>query len=223
MGCLNDSATAYLSRLEAGLLPVSYSASEYLQGNYTYEAPLQKPGAAHHAGPGVALGDQSRPMSLGERMLRPPRGVPYQETRPVMETRQGTDKRSWLSWDGRQAVISGLDSYVLHHRRRMKGCTAFDTLTMNSGENQVFGTAKCDYMHFNPAIGKAVEALRDAFPEEAAAYAGAFDVSGDADLNMRVRLINPMAYIGNNTNGKPARYTASGSERATRIHHFQFP
>lgn len=66
-------------------------------------------------------------------------------------------QRAWLRWDGNNAVIDDLDAYVLHHRRRMKPCTSFDTLGMDSGENQVLGSANQDYMHFNPAIGAAID------------------------------------------------------------------
>lgn len=206
MSCLNHSATEYLARLQSGGSADTYTVSDYLTGRYTYETPARGSGPAHHAGPGVALQAQDRPMSLGEMMLRPPKGTPFYEKKPPMEVRQGTDKRAWLAWDGQQAFISDLDAYVLHHRRRMKPCTSFDKLTMDSGENQVFGDDCRDYVHFDPAIGDAIASLRAGFPREAAMYAGAFDVSGDAALNERVRLINPMNYIGEDRQGRPARH-----------------
>ena len=206
MSCLSQSATEYLTRLESGALPLTCTVPDYLAGNYTFQAPVQKHGPAHHAGPDVALRPQSRPMSLGEMMLRPPKGTPFHETQPPMEVRQGTDKQAWLAWDGQQAVISDLDAYVLNHRRRMKPCTSFDKLTMDSGENQVFGNADRDFVHFDPVIGEAIESLQADFPQEAAKYAGAYDVFGDDALSERVRLINPMAFIGTNNKSTPARY-----------------
>ena len=113
-----------------------------------------------------------------------------------MITKQGTDKRDWLSWDGQKAVVSDLDTYVLRHRRRMKPCPSFDTLGMNSGENQVFGSPVRDYMHFNPAVGRAIRELRDKFPLEAEQYAAAYKSADDPDLAQRVFLINPMNFIG---------------------------
>ena len=206
MNCLSQSATEYLSRLESGSLPLSCTVSDYLAGNYVFQAPAQKPGADHHAGPDVALRPQSRPMSLGEMMLRPPKGMPFHEATPPMEIRRGSDKRTWLAWDGKQAVISDLDAYVLNHRRRMKPCTSFDKLTMDSGENQEFGSLDRDYVHFNPVIGEAIRSLLPDYPQEAAQYADAFDLSGDAALNERVRLINPMSFIGTDNKGTPARH-----------------
>lgn len=203
---MTDSATEYLNRLEAGRLPVPYTVSDYLQGNYTYEAPAQKTGLAHHAGPDIALQAPSRPMSLGEMMLRPSGDAPFHEMKPLMETRQGTDKRAWLSWDGQKAVIADLDAYVLHHRRRMKPCTSFDKLPMDSGENQVFGADGQDYVHFNPIIGEAIESLQSVFPRETAAYVQAFDGCQDAALRERIRLINPMAFIGAEQKGRPAKH-----------------
>ncbi len=63
-------------------------------------------------------------LSLGDLMSRPPKGVPFIGRKPPMVSRQGTDKRAWLSWDGQKATVTDLDAYVLHHRRRMKPCTS---------------------------------------------------------------------------------------------------
>ena len=109
----------------------------------------------------------------------------------------GTDKQSWLAWDGEKATIRDLDSYVLNYRRRMKPCTSFDTLSCKSGENHVFGTDETDYLHFNPTIADAIESLKEAFPEEYEIYYPAyFKVKGDVSLEWRVHLFNPMEYIG---------------------------
>ena len=204
MGCLNASATDFLSRLDAGSLKQAYSVTDYLTGQYTFEAPAPRGGNAHHAGSGIALDE--RPMSLGDMMSRPPRGVPLMERKPEMIQRQGSDKRAWLSWDGQKAIISSLDDYVLNHRRRMKPCTAFAALRMDSGENHVFGSPPSDYAHFSPAVGKAIEAIHKDFPEEAAQYAAAFDVSGDAALAERVFLINPMNFIGTKEQSTQAKH-----------------
>ena len=147
-----------------------------------------------------------RPMSLGDMMSRPPRGVSIQKREPIMETRQGTDKRSWLTWDGKNASISDLDTYVLRHRRRMKPCTSFDTLGMDSGENQVFGTSEHDYLHFNPAIGKAIAELKDQFPDEAKQYTSAYLAANDTALSERIYLINPMNFIGSEEKSVQAKH-----------------
>lgn len=189
MDCLNASATKHLKRLGQGL-----TVEDYLTGNYTYESPVPMPPAAHHAGGDVALPD--KPLSLGELVSRPPKGQEAPMKKPLMETRRGKDKRAWLKWDGEKATITGLDAYVLNHRRRMKPCTSFDKLDMDSGENQEFGSGTVDYVHFNPAIGAAIRAIAGQFPDEAKRYEGAFDVSGDAALAERVFLVNPMNFIG---------------------------
>ena len=108
----------------------------------------------------------------------------------------GDDKTGWLSWDGHRAHISGLDDYLLNHRRRMKPCTSFDTLGMGSGENQEFGTPEQDYMHFNPYIAPAIAGLKERFPDEYARYyEGYARVIGDKELARRRHLINPMRLI----------------------------
>lgn len=210
MRCLNDSAADFLSRLERGALPMAYSAQDYLSGHYTYETPAPEPDAPkalHHAGPGVEIGaaPQKR-QSLGELLSRPPRGEAFVGKEPRMVRRQGTDKRAWLQWDGRQALIADLDTYVLEHRRRMKPCTSFDKLTNDSGENEVFGSARADFAHFNPVIGQAIASLSGAFPEEAAQYAPAFDVGGDEELARRIALINPLNFITADAKHLQAKY-----------------
>lgn len=208
MNRLEDAATEYFIRLSKGKLPEQYTVEDYLAGSYTHIIPAPKPGkppkddlGLHHAGAPVALpplGDKpmGRP-SLGDLVSRPPKGVPYHGLKFPMVDAPGTDKRSWLSWDGARAHISGLDDYILNHRRRMKPCTSFDTLGMDSGENQVFGTPEQDYMHFNEDIPMAIAALKEDFPAEYTQYYSSFAAAaGDEALARRKYLINPMNFIG---------------------------
>ncbi|MGN1004541.1 MAG: hypothetical protein ACI4O5_06850 [Oscillospiraceae bacterium] len=206
MACLDRSATDFLHRLSAETLSQSYSVSDYLAGNYTFEAPAPAPGpgkdpGSHHAGPGEALPDLPQPPgappSLGDLVSRPPKGVPFRGFTPPMQTCRGAGKSAWLTWDGEKASVSGLDDYVLNHRRRMKPCTAFDKLEMDSGENQAFGSPERDYVHFNPAIAAALEQLKDRFPEEYDRYHAAFAAAADDPaLAERVALTNPLTFIG---------------------------
>ena len=185
MACISHVATEYLTRLDAGSLPENGSAEDYVKGCCTYKVAAPAPGPAHQAGPG---------------------GVPSSEMKPAMAERQGTDKRSWLAWDGKKAAVTDLDAYVLHHRRRMKPCTSFDKLENDSAENQLFGSPQHDFMHFNAEIGRVVKTLQDAFPAEAEKYADAFDVSGDAELAERIYLTNPMNFIAADEQSRQARY-----------------
>lgn len=230
MTLLEDSATEYLKRLDQGGLPVRYSSSDYISGNYTYKTPAPAPGPGEeadevgllqgHAGPGVALkrppeGDQpfpgdrkpAGPPSLGDLVSRPPRGVPYRGMEFPMIDAEGKDKSAWLSWDGKRAKISSLDAYILSHYRRMKPCTSFDTLPMNSGENQEFGTPDRDYMHFSEEIAPAIERLKEKFPEEYEKYYGPYaEAFGDEELARRRYLINPLNYIGTEEVSKAAEH-----------------
>ena len=231
MGCISSSATVFLNRLDRGKLPQTYSVADYLNGNYTYEAPAPMPAGPkdpgmHHAGPGIGMpelpqldgpnpgmlptpGLPPKPMqmpSLGDLMSRPPKGMPFKDMKPPMIEKQGTSKKEWLAWDGKKAVISDLDAYVLNHRHRMKLCTSFDKLENDSGENQEFGTAQQDYMHFNAAIGTAIVQLRAEFPAEAAKYEMLYAIADDAELANRVYLINPLNYIATNEQSKQAQH-----------------
>jgi len=205
MFLLEASATDFLNRLSRGNLPQNYSVKDYLEGNYTYEAPAPMPPApkggaqVHHADPGEALPDNipEKPLSLGDLVSRPPKGVPYRGSEPPMAQFHGESKTDWLTWNGEHARISDLDTYVLRHRRRMKPCTSFDKLDMDSGENHVFGTPETDYVHFSADVAEALEALKERFPEEYEKYAPAYSAIGqDKDLPNRLRLINPLSFIG---------------------------
>ena len=194
MNLLNASAAKFLRKQGGG-------AADYLAGNYTFEAPAKPPKPdnpdMHHVGPnagGVAASD--KPRTIGEMMLRPPKGVSFREMELPMQTRRGTDKRGWLNWDGERAEIAGLDTYVRSHRRRMKPCTAFDKLTIDSGENDVFGDAVHASRHFDAQIGAAIGELAADFPAEVALYKPGYDeIAGDAALMERIRIFNPMNYI----------------------------
>lgn len=107
------------------------------------------------------------------------------------------DRFQWLSWDGKEAKISDLDTYVLNHRRRMKSCTSFDMFTMDSCENKVFGSKEKQMMHFNWEIGEAIGELKEDFPEEYEIYYASYmEAKGDQELEKRKYLINPFNFIG---------------------------
>ena len=176
-----------------------------------------------HAGPGVALnrppmekppfgdrppfGDPMEPPTLGDMVSRPPKGVEAHPFVPPTIEVPGKDKKSWLSWDGEQAVISDIDSYILNHRRRMKPCTSFDVLGMDSGENKVFGNSEIPMRHFNSYIAAGLEKLRDHFPEEYEKYHEAYaEVFGNKELERQIYLINPFNYINTKEKSTQAQY-----------------
>ncbi|MCC8074588.1 MAG: hypothetical protein LIO95_01365 [Clostridiales bacterium] len=225
MAQLEKSAADYLSRLDRGELPEQYTSADYLTGNYTHLVDAPKPDdesegkddvGLHHAGAAVAMpplddgmdGDKpSGPPSLGDLVSRPPKGVPYVGLEFPKVEAPGTDKTAWLSWDGQKATISNLDDYILNHRRRMKPCTSFDTLGMDSGENQEFGTPEDDYLHFNPYIPALLDELRADFPDEVAqVYDSWAKVLDDDALATRRTLINPMDYMSKLDQCSPAGY-----------------
>ena len=213
MSQLETSAAKYLKKLDAGETPLKANAADYISGNYTFEAPAapkqkQDPDM-HHIGPGAGITEEPamKPKTLGEMMLRPPKGTPFVEMKLPMETVPGTDKRGWLSWDSENAKILDLDTYVLSHRRRMKPCTSFDKLTNDSGENDVFGSAEKLYRHFDEEIGAAIGELASEYPAEAALYKPGYDSdAGDETLRGRVRIFNPMNYISDAKGKKAQRF-----------------
>lgn len=222
---LNESATVYLTKLQNGELAEKYSVEDYLTGNYTYETPAPMGGKEEdsdlmqgHAGPGVALNKPSagadmtdkktmEPPTLGDMVSRPPKGIETHPFVPPMMKVPGKDKRAWLSWDGKQAKISDIDSYILNHRRRMKPCTSFDVLGMDSGENKVFGNADIPMRHFNAYIAAALEKLKDRFPEEYEKYYAEYAaVLESEELERQKYLINPFHFIGAGEKSTQAQY-----------------
>ncbi len=171
-----------------------------------------------HAGPGVALNKPpvggpdgempSEPPTLGNMLSRPPKGVPTPPPiAPPMKTVLGKAKSSWLSWDGEQAFISDLDSYVLNHRRRMKPCTSFDILSGKSGENEVYGTTEQAAVHFSTAVVDAIASLKEQFPAEYAKYYPAYVLAtGDSSLTRQLFLNNPLNFIGTEEESDQAKY-----------------
>lgn len=216
---LNESAGRFLGKLQRGELPQKYTVEEYMQGQYTYMAPAPAPEPKEkevalmrgHAGPGVGLFKQDKdwmePPTLGDMLSRPPKGEEHKPFLPPMMEVQAKDKCSWLSWDGKEAKISDLDSYVLYHRRRMKPCTSFDVLTGDSGENKVFGDENKSALHFNPQIADAIAALRDSFPDEYEMYYKAYEAArDDSALAWRMYMVNPLNFIGTEEQSKSAQY-----------------
>ena len=120
---------------------------------------------------------------------------------------RGNNKRAWLSWDGERAHITGLDDYVLNHRRRMKPCPSFDKLGADSGENQEFGSPEQDFMHFSEELAKAVNALAGEWPADCAGLTERFRLDlSDPELDNRVRLIDPYTFIGSTGSRQAAHY-----------------
>ncbi|MCC8043953.1 MAG: hypothetical protein LIP12_00440 [Clostridiales bacterium] len=245
MAEISKAATKFLTKLAAGELPETYSAEDYIKGNYSYQAMAPMGGDKDdiegkdakagkdgepddialmqgHAGPGVALhkppvggpeeglpgGKPMAPPTLGDILSRPPKSVPTPPPfEPEMITLQGKDKSGWLSWDGKQARVSDLDTYVLNHRRRMKPCTSFDILSCKSGENEVYGNAEQPAVHFSTEVAKAIESLKEQFPEEYAKYYPAYILAtGDSALARQLFLNNPLNFIGTEEQSDQAKY-----------------
>jgi len=176
MKVINQAATKHLQMLSDRKLPVSYSAEDYIRGNYIYEEP-----------------DFSQ---------RPEPGKP-----PVMVKKQGTDKRDWLAWDGKQAQVKSLDDLTHQYVNRLKPCTAFDALDRGQAENQEFGDTAQDCMHFDTYMPAALAALADAFPEESASYEKEYAEALDNPAQERRKyLINPFSYIATHEIAETATY-----------------
>ncbi len=231
---LSDAVTDYLHRLAEGIPGKDYSAEDYLAGRYTYEkmAPMGPGGPGGPGGPngpegpggpqadllqgfagqGVALpvdpgqsGDE--PPTLGDMMSRPPKGEEPFVMEPPMITVQGEDKRDWITWDGDRAKISSLDDYVLHQRRRMKPCTAFDGCGIKpTGENEVFGDSRAFAVHFDEMLLACAKELADEYPEKFAPLMESLAFASSEEVQKRVAMYNPVGMVAKKENGQMAEH-----------------
>ena len=72
---------------------------------------------------------------------------------------------------------------------------------------QAFGTPDRDYVHFATDIADALMELKDIYPEEYARYYPAYAaVNDDEALAERVRLLNPLEFIGTEEKNKQAKH-----------------
>lgn len=125
---------------------------------------------------------------------RPPR---EKGGEPVYEELAGCEKRSWLSWDGREAKVKSLRAMEKEYLKRLKPCTSFDSLECTQAENQEFGDETRDFVHFDRILGEILEELESSFPEECGKYRKGYEgLGGDEALKKRIYLINPFNFIG---------------------------
>ncbi len=207
MGKLEESLNQYLERISAGKVTGIASIEDYIAGKYTEYTPmrLERAGDGEDAGSASLEEQRARVQlstgGLGEIVARAPKAEREERREmhdePPMQETEGDDKYAWMKYEERKASICDLDTYLLHHRRRMKPCTSFDGLWNNTGENHEFGSNEEDFVHFNPIIGRAVASLKDEFPEEAKYFASEYSkIDEDAELQKRIYLLNPMHFIG---------------------------
>lgn len=90
-----------------------------------------------------------------------------------------------------------LDELYQGYLTRLKPCPAFDSITYNNPETQVFGDETTNYRHFSPDVARALEALQTRFPDQYAQHHDAYALSRtDEALIRRRALIDPFRFIG---------------------------
>jgi hypothetical protein len=112
---------------------------------------------------------------------------------------QGTDKTSWLSFDGKRAHITSLSDMENQYLQRMKNCSAFDSIDFAEFENEEFGSSDTKLSHFDSNLADALEDLKAQFPDEYNKYAPAFDgISDSAVIKEQNFALNPINFASNN-------------------------
>lgn len=113
-----------------------------------------------------------------------------------MMEQPGLDKRSWLSWDGSRAHITGLDDMEADYVKRMKDCPSFDSLELSEFENEEFGGPDQRVAHFNREFAEILEELKDAYPKEYDTYHNDLaSVCGDELIREQIYAMNPLNFI----------------------------
>ncbi|MER6084951.1 subtype B tannase [Streptomyces sp. NPDC001833] len=90
-------------------------------------------------------------------------------------------KNTFITWSGGKATFTW-DSFLSHIGTRMKNAPSFDALDATAFENQEFGDVTTNGRHFT------LYSLRTATGDDTARL--------DADLPEKIRLMNPMYFIG---------------------------
>jgi hypothetical protein len=96
------------------------------------------------------------------------------------QRREYIEKNPWLKWDGTTARFSYLD-FAAQHIMRMKLAPAFDSLTLRSPENGLFGDKTTDARHFTDF------SLQQS--------TGSPNAKVGPELQQVVNLMNPMYFI----------------------------
>ncbi len=207
---LSESATIYLEKLEKGELEEKYTVSDYINGNYEFETVDIE-----------AIMERNRKRDEEDRKARE-EALLHQEDGeevegfghrvkvmgpPPKKWVKGDEKSNWLLWDGTKATVTDLDSLRAVHRPRMKACPSFDFLDATCGENQLFGNAMVDYMHFSEITADSIAKLAEKYPKEAAEYVTAYkkDVQSEG-MEERIYKVNPLNFIGTKESSKQAEH-----------------
>lgn len=96
----------------------------------------------------------------------------------------------WTKWQDDRVVITDLDAYVKHYIGRMKSCPAFDGLSRQTPENEVFGNHDISHRHFSKSLFTHLK--RESFPTD---ILREFEEDLSSDTQKQVALINPMNFL----------------------------
>jgi len=128
----------------------------------------------------------------------------YQTAQEYIDALNGDDP--WISYDAKTntATITSIAAFVTHCKQATKDVGAFDDLNRSQAENDVFGTADSDALHFDAVMAKLLADNKDKYAacsdfdaSYADAYAGdlkSVDALG-TDSATRQQMYNPMYYV----------------------------
>lgn len=110
--------------------------------------------------------------------------------------------------------VRSIEDFVANFRSRGKMCPSFDNLDRGEAENQVFGSEGEDYLHFNTTIAELLEDNDySKYPGYDEAYAEAYAEAAEGEE--RVRLLNPMNFIGEGDTAPFVRIRTGSSDEHT--------
>ncbi|NTU78984.1 MAG: esterase [Chloroflexales bacterium] len=112
----------------------------------------------------------------------------------------------WVTYDAatNTATITSLASFVTSQKNPSKSVAAFDSLDRSQAENDVFGTAASDSLHFDPVLAKLLSTNQAAYATYTgwdAAYVEAYATDVQAldklgnSITYRMNAYNPIYYL----------------------------
>lgn len=115
---------------------------------------------------------------------------------------------AWLSWDGEQARIAGLDAMISHFIIRRKMCPSMDSYNYKSNENGAFVEPDGTRVHFSALVRDMLGELAGEFPYAAELY-DVYRREVTPEAEAMLALMSPVNYIvreGDEWRSDPAPY-----------------
>ena len=119
---------------------------------------------------------------------------------------------TWVTYDAatNTATITSLEDFVTHCKTATKSVGAFDSLDTTQGENDLFGTASTDSLHFDSIMASLLKQNEETYAQYSdwkssyvTDYAEDLTQTDElgTDMQTRMNMYNPMYYVNSSYEG----------------------